>query len=298
MTERLKEVETRIAGARQLRSLVGAMRGIAAARAQQARTALAGTRAYTDIVADALADAYGLLADGRAAPRPHGPAGVVMFGAEHGFAGAFSERVLAHAARPTGPVFLVGSRARVAAEEAGWQTAWTTPMASGIGAVPATAGRVADEVYRRFSAGSLGSVDMVFARLVSPSRSEVVRVPLLPPDPRRLRRPTGPRPLTNLPPARLLEQLLGEYVLAELAHAAMESFAAENAARLATMAAARGNIDDKLATLEASFRQLRQEDITAELIDLIAGTEMAMRQAPPRNAGEIAASTAARTAGG
>jgi F-type H+-transporting ATPase subunit gamma len=278
MTERLKEVEARIAGMRQLHSLVGAMRGIAAARAQQARAALAGTRAYTEIVADALADAYGLVADGRTGAPPDGPAGLVVFGAEHGFAGAFSERVLAQSGRRAGPVFLVGSRGRLTAEEAGWQPAWSTPMASGIGAVPAVAGRIADEAYRRFSAGALGAVDMVFARLTASSRSEVVRVRLLPPDPQRLRRAAGPKPLTNLPPARLLEQLLGEYVLAELAHATMESFAAENAARLETMAAARGNIDDKLAALEATFRQVRQQDITSELIDLIAGTAMATQR--------------------
>lgn len=274
MTARLREVETRIAGMRQLHSLVGAMRGIAAARAQQARAALAGTRAYGRIVADALADAYALAADGQAPTRPDGHPALIVFGAEHGFAGAFSERVLAAAGKPAGPIFLVGSRAVIAAEEAGWQPAWTTPMASGIGAVSSVAGRIAEEVYARFSTGSIGTVEIMFAQLTGASRSEVVRKRLLPPE--RLHKPAGPKPLANLPPVLLAERLLSEFVLAELAQAAMESFAAENAARLETMAAARGNIDEKLAALEASYRQVRQEDITSELIDLVAGTALAM----------------------
>ena len=53
----------------------------------------------------------------------------------------------------------------------------------------------------------------------------------------------------NLPPRRLIEQLVGEYVFAELALAALESFASENAARLATMESARVNIEDKLDEL-------------------------------------------------
>jgi len=275
MIVRLHEVEARIAGMQQLRSLVGAMRGIAAARTQQARAALAGIRAYGRIVADALADAYAFVPDAQTITR--GTIGVVAFGAEHGFAGAFSERVLAAIRRPTGPLFLVGSRAIVVAEELELRPAWSTPMASGIAAVPAVAGRIADEVYARFSAGAIGAAEIVYARQTASNRTEITRDRLLPPDPARLRRPSGPRPLTNLPPARLAERLLGEYVLGELAHAAMESFAAENAARLETMAAAHGNIEDRLVALEATHCQVRQEDITSELIDLVAGSAPARR---------------------
>ena len=52
----------------------------------------------------------------------------------------------------------------------------------------------------------------------------------------------------------------------------MESFASENAARLETMSAARRNIDEVLERLTARERQLRQESITAELLDIAAGS--------------------------
>ena len=75
----------------------------------------------------------------------------------------------------------------------------------------------------------------------------------------------------TLPPAELLEQLAQEYVYAQLCEAAMHAFAAENEARMATMVRARRNIDTMLETLRALERQVRQEEITAEVVELASG---------------------------
>ena len=50
------------------------------------------------------------------------------------------------------------------------------------------------------------------------------------------------------------------------------SYAAENEARMQAMIAARSNVERKLDELTASYRNLRQEEITAEIIELSAGT--------------------------
>lgn len=68
-----------------------------------------------------------------------------------------------------------------------------------------------------------------------------------------------------------MERLVAEYVFAELAFAALESFASENAARLRAMEAARLNIDEKVDALSGQERLLRQEEITAEVQDVVAG---------------------------
>jgi len=52
----------------------------------------------------------------------------------------------------------------------------------------------------------------------------------------------------------------------------MLSFAAENEARMTAMIAARSNVARKLDELVASFRRLRQEEITGEIIELSAGS--------------------------
>ena len=53
----------------------------------------------------------------------------------------------------------------------------------------------------------------------------------------------------------------------------MHAFAAENEARMMAMAAAKTNIGTKLAALSQREQQLRQEEITTEIVELTAGAE-------------------------
>ncbi len=272
----LGEVQARIASIRKLKAVVSAMRGIAATHVQQARASLQGYRAYTDVIAGGLGRAVQLLEPDPAAHPASvtGPTAVVMFAAEHGFAGAFSEHVLdapAPAAETVKP-FVVGARGLILATQRGWTVDWTAPMASQVSGVAATARRVADTLYSGFTEGRFARAEIVFAQTMAGADVAVVRRPILPLDLEAFRAPrAGPPPLTNLPPPRLVEQLVGEYVFAELALAALESFASENAARLATMESARMNIDKKLDDLSGQERLLRQEEITAEVQDIVSG---------------------------
>jgi F-type H+-transporting ATPase subunit gamma len=61
MTERLADITARIEGIRQLDAVVNAMRGIAAARAQQARAQLTAVDSYAQAIAVAIARAVSLI---------------------------------------------------------------------------------------------------------------------------------------------------------------------------------------------------------------------------------------------
>ena len=95
MAERLSDVAAQIQNVRQLAAVVTAMRGIAASRAQKGRARLAGIEAYTDIVSRAIGEALNFLPTTMtAAPAPRrARRGLILFCAEQGFAGAFSEHV-------------------------------------------------------------------------------------------------------------------------------------------------------------------------------------------------------------
>jgi F-type H+-transporting ATPase subunit gamma len=73
--------------------------------------------------------------------------------------------------------------------------------------------------------------------------------------------------------ALLRERLVEEYYFVRFFRAFVETIAAENSARLASMEAACNNIDDTLESLEGRRRILRQDQITEELMDVIAGAE-------------------------
>ena len=78
-------------------------------------------------------------------------------------------------------------------------------------------------------------------------------------------------PLLNLAPETLLSDLAADYMHAQLCHAALHAFAAENEARMEAMASARSQIERQLSSLQATKRIVRQQEITAEIIELAAG---------------------------
>jgi F-type H+-transporting ATPase subunit gamma len=254
------------------------MRGIAASRAQQGRSLLAGIGAYTQVVSTAIGQALSLAPhDGPAPARSrYDRRGLIVFCAEQGFAGAFSERVL-EAVKDSiagATVFLIGTRGMTAAEERGIRPAWHTEMTTQAGAVPGLANRIADALYARVADGTVARVDVAYSEAHAGGGIAVNRHSLLPLDLSRFAHPVRNfPPLTTLAPPVLLERLAAEYVYAQLCEAAMHAFAAENEARMIAMAAAKTNIKSKLDGLSQREHQLRQEEITTEIVELAAGAE-------------------------
>ena len=103
---------------------------------------------------------------------------------------------------------------------------------------------------------------------------KIDRHSLLPIDLNRYARPVQTHPpLTTLAPWALLERLASEYIYAQLCEAATHAFTAENEARMMAMASAKTNIETSLARLLQRGHQLRQEEITTEIVELAAGAE-------------------------
>jgi len=287
VTERLAQVEARIASIGELHEIVSAMRALAAVRSQQASDKLDGIRSYAAVVAAALSRVLSLVPEERdeaISTARHGrfAAAVLVFTGEHGFSGNYNERLISRAVEIAGEgrqVFLVGARGLLLAEERSLAVAWSTAMATQIGSVGAVARRVAVEIYRRFSAGSLHDVDVVYGRSTLQGTVDIVRRSLLPLDLNVFRQSRREQPpLTNLEPRRLLGNLAGDYVHAELALAAMECMASDNTARLLTMQSARHNIEEMLDDLNGRASQIRQAEITAEILELVTGARAALRE--------------------
>ncbi len=274
MPERLADIVTQLQNVNQLEAVVTAMRGIAASRAQKARSLLAGIETYNEVVSRAIGQALSLLLDAPAAPpRRRAKRALILFCAEQGFAGAFSERVLAAAADVhQAAVFVVGQRGAAIVREQGIEPAWSEPMAGHADAIPNFANRLANDLYRYIAGGAVTEVDIVYVRSATPGGTEVERHSLLPIDFKRFgRAPRSEAPMIYLSPDALLERLAEEYVYAQLCEAALHAFAAENEARMIAMLAARNNIETKLKALSNRERQLRQQEITTEVVELAAG---------------------------
>lgn len=275
MTERLSDISARIDGIRQLGAVVNAMRGIAAARAQQARSQLAAVDSYSATIAFAIGRTLALVPTARPgnAGRSARPA-VVLFCAEQGFAGAFSERVLdaVRADLSDSELFLVGTRGRAVAAEKGVIAGWNSSMPSNSLGVPRLADRISEALYARIASGEIDRLDAVFGQWQPGHGVHIERRRLFPLDLSGFPRARDANmPLLNLPSETLLIELTADYVHAQLCKTALHAFAAENEARMESMASARSQIERQLSALQATQRTVRQEEITAEIIELAAG---------------------------
>jgi F-type H+-transporting ATPase subunit gamma len=277
MVERLAELQARIDNLGDLQDIMGAMRALAAMRLQQAQNSLPGIRRYTSVIDGALAEGLALVQDGVGASlgrQQGGRAAVVAFTSEHGFAGAYNEHVLdkAEATLDEGDhLLIVGSRGRIKAEERGLAIARWQPMATHVDGVRETSLRVIESLFQIMAAQQLERVTVVYGRNHGGAQWAVEVEAVLPFDPAQYRRRSAIAPMVYLDREELFEKLVEEYVFTRLMHAATESFASENAARLTAMEAAHDNIETKLDALTQTARQQRQEEITTELLDVVVG---------------------------
>jgi len=288
VTERLADISARIGGIRQLGAVVNAMRGIAAARAQQARGQIAAVDNYAATVALAIEQILDLVPATRigTAHRPSRMA-LVLFCAEQGFAGAFSERVLDTVGQELSDseLFVVGTRGHAIIAERGIAVDWKAAMPSHSLGVPKFADRVTEALFARLASGEIDRLDAIYSEWRPGHGIHIERRRLFPLDLPRFSRPASPEPpLLNMTPEALLIELTADYLHAELCNTALHAFAAENEARMEAMVAAHSQVEHQLSTLQATQRIVRQEEITAEIIELAAGeTASRSAQTRPRN---------------
>lgn len=278
--DRLIDVRARVHRGRELLDIVSALRSLAALRVRHAAEGAHGIRRYADIVADGLGQALALVPAAPPVPAT-GSRAVVALCAEHGFVGGFNREVLdlavAELRRAPGRLVIVGSRGAAIAAERGIAVDAALPMATHRDAIEELVRQLAGELLEAGDA----RVDLVFHRWGERGAHPAV-TPLLPLPLDRFPRPgAATPPLHYLPPAALVHQLAEEYVLAQVALAAIESFASENRTRLHTLERAREAIERRLDELRARERQMRQDEITTELLDVVVGaTAQNLRRGP------------------
>jgi F-type H+-transporting ATPase subunit gamma len=278
---RVQEIATQIGSLKDLNGVIAAIRVMAGAQMQQGERALDAVRNYTGIIRRAFAEAAALVPEDRetaAAQLPSRP-GLVVFCSEHGFCGAFNQPLINAAGessqrQPSLRLLFVGSRGALRAAEHGLHPYLTLTMATHIGGVGAAARRVAGELYRMFIAQTMTSAEMLYMRETTENTTKLERLTLIPFEapPVTAHQTTVP-PLVNMLPRHLREELAAEYMFAMVEAAAMESFTSENAARFRTMQAAHENIDRKSGELNRLAHRLRQDAVTAEILELIGGAE-------------------------
>ena len=283
----LKAIRNRIVSVKNTRKITRAMKLVSTAKLKRAQAALIAARPYTaaitqvvsELSAVAGTDAHALFEE-----RPLHNAAIVVVTSDRGQAGAFNANVVKaverYAANELADASEVSLRiiGRKGNQYFARRRATITsfdPAPTGATALE-LAGETANRVIADFEARKVDRVFVVFNEFRS-AISQVTRVKqILPvvPEAAAADKADGATDFIYEPSKeQLLARLVPLYVQIQLYGAALESIAAEFAARMTAMENATKNAGEMIAKLTLSYNRARQASITKELLEIIGGAE-------------------------
>jgi len=287
----LLELRSQLDSARDLRGVVTTMKSMAAVNLRQFQGAADALEEYHRTVERGLQIALREHpSTGRHERSPEdGTVALVVLGSDQGMVGPFNDRLADHVGswlRSRGlvadddlPVLAMGGQVAGALRAWGLHPRETLDVPATPDGIVSTAEGVVISLEEWRRSESVSEAWVLHNVPTSAASYEPRELQVLPPDPGWLERlearewPTRGLPAVLRDPRELLPILVRHHLFAILYRLVAGSVAAENAARLAAMESAERNIRERIETLEARYRRQRQEEITEELLDVVAGYE-------------------------
>lgn len=289
--ESLEQLHKQLASLDELRTIVKTMKALSAASIRQYEQAV-----------ESLADYYRTIERGlhvvlketeppaRAPARREAPRrlAAIVFGSDHGLCGRFNEEITEHATQRMGAVaadpehrllLAVGARVAASLEQAGHAVEENFLVPGSAGQITATVQQILLKVEEWRESAGIYYVLLFYNRHSRRRGYQPTGLELLPISLRRFHRieaerwPSRTLPTFTMEREALLRRLLHQYLFVSIFRACAESQASEHASRLAAMQSAQRNLDERLADVTMRFRRARQNVITAELLDVVAGFE-------------------------
>lgn len=275
-----------------IRSIVRTMKSLSAASIRQFERAEAAISDHAETIDLGLT---ALLLDRRARglPPPRTSAGgtaesVVVIGSDRGLCGRYNDLVARRAQASLGPrtsvLAVVGARAAARLEAGGHAIDRLFHPPGTIAGMGPMLQDMLVEVERWTHERGVGTVRLVHNRRAGAVHARPTERILLPiPEAHFAGLLQSGWPGEGLPffradPDTLLSWLVRQHLFVVLYRALAEALASEHATRLAAMQRAERNIDERHLDLTAAYRRRRQETITRELLDVVAGSEAAGRE--------------------
>jgi len=283
----LKAIRTRITSVKNTRKITRAMKLVSTAKLKRAQAALIAARPYTAAIAKVVSElsaVAGTSAHKLFEERPLQNAAIVVVTSDRGQAGAFNANVVKaverHAASELSGATEVSLRIIGRKGNQYFARRRTTitsfdPAPTGLTALE-TARETANRIIDDFTAGKVDRVFVVYNEFKS-AISQTVRVkqilPVVPEQVADASEEAGGDFLYEPSKEELLSRLVPLYVQIQLYRAALESIAAEFAARMTAMENATKNAGEMIGKLTLSYNRARQASITKELLEIIGGAE-------------------------
>ena len=287
----LEDLRKKLSGAKDIKSVVRAMKAMAASNITQYEAAVSSLGDYyhtvsLGIVAWLIHEKINGVTDNKVPGRSNGkPVCAIVFGSDQGLVGRFNNVMADFVKRSLDALpgnktlWVIGERVQLLLADAGLMAAKTFTVPNAIDAVTQLIGQILAAI------GDLTERQpetqfYVFHNQPKPLAGYEPAVQrLLPLDERwrhdfdQVKWPTSKLPELIGDPGSALLALINEYLFVSLFKACAESLASENASRLEAMQRADKNIGNLLDSLGHKFQRLRQSSIDEELFDVVSGFE-------------------------
>ena len=307
----LKEIKTRIASVKNTLKITSAMKMVASAKLHKAQTAIGNKIPYeqnlhrmlsgvlqTGGLQKALGQELGFGEGGRSPIELQDVAidslplkasvsrvAVVVFSSNSSLIGAFNANVIKKFeeamrllaaggySKKDMDIYTVGRKITEAVRRNGYEPFRDMPELSDKPDYT-KASDLASELVDRFISGEIGQVILIYNHFSSMSSQPSVRENYLPMALRDYNESSEPVDYILEPdPLSLVKELLPLVLNLKIYTVALDASAAEHAARTLAMQIASDNAKDLIAELTLAYNKGRQQEITAEILDLVGGLQ-------------------------
>ena len=284
----LKELKHRILSVKGTQKITQAMKLVSSAKLRRAQHAIEGMRPYQsklEAMMSAFLHSGGPVCKDYTEQRDVKRAVVIAVASDTGLCGAFNSNAVrlmrdtVNEYRSSGAdveLYVVGQKMHDAARRMGFLVNTSligeskAPSYSGVASV-------ANSLMESFKKGGVDRIEIVYTRFASASRLLPTREIYLPFNVDNVKGGTD-FPLGGyiVEPGReeLLHALFPKVIALHLYTALLDSVAAEHAARMIAMQTATDNADELITELTLEYNKGRQQAITNELLDIVAGSNL------------------------
>jgi ATP synthase F1 gamma subunit len=200
---------------------------------------------------------------------------LVAFGSSQGMCGAYNEKMadsLAGEVREGDTLFVIGRKLKTTLEARKVNYGIFRDSIVSISGIQDALEETLSMITGEYLKQHYYELTFVFT-YVSDKKAYVSVEPILPPDISRVEalEAAGIPPFMHLPPEEVFERALEEFLFISLYRCFLESLRSENWFRLRSLEAAAENIEKRIEQLGSLQNYARQEEITAEMIEILGG---------------------------
>ncbi len=287
----LENLRSKTEGAKDLKSVVSAMKAMAASNIFQYETAVSSLADYFHTIALGIVAYFKeekIAAINEQTPFKNKPEEIIyaiVFGSDQGLVAQFNDSMANFVSYSLNilqgkkEIWVIGERVQMLLSDEGFNTSKLYPVPNDINAVTPLVTELmnrSQEIQQKESVTSF----YIFHNQPNPNEGYTpVMQRFLPLDEKWKENLQEIQWPTKLPPQiaggvkPTLVALINGYLFASLFKACVESLACENASRLAAMQRAEKSITDLLEVLGKKYHGLRQSSIDEELFDVVSGFE-------------------------